>query len=334
MKEIVVVGSLNLDLAATVERLPRASETISGSALRRSPGGKGANQAIAARRLHPRVLMVGRHGTDGSEAEPMRALRECGVDLAGVTAAPGPGGVALVLVQGAEASAHGMAAGENAIVVIPGANAALSAADVRRQRERIEAAGMVLTQLETPLAALEELVALAVPAAVPVMLDPAPAQPMSSKLLRQIAWLTPNEGEAAALLSAGAPGHGVAAACSFTRQQANRVDDPRGAAERLLALGPAQVLLKLGERGAYLATAGGLRESIAAPEVDPVDSTGAGDCLNGALAAALLQGAEPVEAVRFAVHAASLSVTRPGAAHSMPSRSEVEAFRMERTRPA
>ena len=301
-KEIVVVGSMSLDLVARVPRNPEVGETLTGSEFHRFIGGKGANQAVAASLLGGRVHMIGRHGTDGFEAGLLAALAERGVDTSGLTPAEGASGVAVILVS---------EGGHNSIVVIPGSNGQLSADNIYARREKIQAAGIVLAQLETPLASLVATLEVASSASVPVMLDPAPAQSLSPEILRKLDWITPNETESALLMHEAAPA----------------LSELRGFAERLLALGPKNVLLKLGARGAYLATGSGLREHIPAPSVTAVDSTAAGDALNGALAVALVDGADPVEAVRFGVAAASLSVTRLGAIPSLPTADELREFR-------
>lgn len=303
-KEIVVVGSLNLDLVANVQRHPKVGETITGTNFQRFIGGKGANQAVAAALLGGHVHMIGRHGTDGFEVDLLATLREKGVRIDAMTPADGPSGVAVILVS---------EDGQNSIVVIPGSNGRLCAADIHASRARIEQAEIVLTQLETPLEALAATLEVAAAARVPVMLDPAPARTLPSELLRATAWLTPNETEAAFLL--GEP---------LTPGTEMRVY-----AERLLALGPKNILLKLGENGAYLATSSGQREHIPALPVRAIDSTAAGDALNGGFAVALVQGRSALEAARFGVAAAALSVTRSGAIPSLPTLAEVEAFRLQ-----
>lgn len=305
-KVIVVVGSLNLDLVATVPRNPEVGETITGTDFRRFIGGKGANQAVAASLLGGRVHMIGRHGTDGLETGLLATLREKGVAIDAMTPAEGSSGVAVILVT---------EDGHNSIVVIPGSNGRFCAEDVFASRDRIEQAGIVLTQLETPLEVLEATVDVAASAGIPVVLDPAPARALPPKLLSRLDWFTPNETEAA----------------FYCGQRVPAEEDVRAYAEKLLALGPRNVLLKLGARGAYLATASGIRQQVAAISVRAIDSTAAGDALNGAFAAALMNGADPVEAVRFAVAAASLSVTRAGAIPSLPMLAEVEEFRWQRS---
>lgn len=299
--EIVVVGSLNLDMVAMVPRNPKAGETITGTDFQRFTGGKGANQAAAVARLGHPVYMIGRHGTDGFEIELLHAMRSLGVDTTGITPAEGPSGIAVILVT---------ETGQNSIVVIPGSNGRLCAMDIRAHRQRIEQAGILLTQLETPLDSLEETLKIASEARVPVMLDPAPMRQLPRSYFEKVTWLTPNETEAAYLLGEAMSGE----------------QDLRSYAEHILDYGCENVLLKMGEKGAYLATRSGVREHIPAIPVAALDSTAAGDALNGAMAVALMNGSDPVEAARFGVAAASLSVTRRGAIPSLPSLDEVEAF--------
>ena len=302
-KYIAVVGSLNLDMVASVPRNPNSGETITGSDFQRFLGGKGANQAVAAAQLGAPVKMIGRHGTDGFAESLLQTLRQKGVDTSAITPAEGPSGVAVILVT---------PEGQNSIVVIPGANGRLCPEDIAATRSLLAEAGLILAQLETPIDALEATAAIATEARVSVILDPAPVQHLSPKLLSRVSWLTPNETEAAYLLNAPVPESPAAL---------------RAFAESLLKLGPQNILLKLGARGAYLATSTGVREYIPAIEVQAVDSTAAGDALNGAFAAALLQGAAtPLEAARFGVAAASLSVTRAGAIPSLPTHAELEDF--------
>jgi ribokinase len=301
---ILVVGSLNLDLVASVPHFPQPGETLAGSAFTRHTGGKGANQAAsAALAAAPgtKVQMIARHGTDGFAPELLQALQQAGVDTSAVLPEEGSTGVALITVT---------EAGENTIVLIPGANARLSPQHLLDERDRIAAAHLILTQLETPISTLEQLLTLTSELRIPILLDPAPAQLLGEAILHQVTWLTPNETEAAALLRTPVPD----------------LTDLPAFAGRLLQLGPANILLKLGSRGAYLATREGRREHIPAHTVKAIDSTAAGDALNGAMAAALAEGADPVEAARFGVAAAALSVTRPGAIPSLPTRLEIEAF--------
>jgi ribokinase len=200
-------------------------------------------------------------------------------------------------------------AGENAIVVVPGANGKVDTATVDRHTDLIRSASMVLCQLELPLSTVDHTIALCAEAGVPVMLDPAPAAPLPNDLFPRIAWFTPNETEA--LL--------------YTSHNAS----PEAAASELIAKGLAGVVLKRGSEGAYVATNQGLAAWIKPFSVKVIDTVGAGDCFNGAFAVALLEGLDPIAAARFASAAAAISVTRRGAQASMPSRAEVDAFLAE-----
>lgn len=301
-QSIVVVGSLNLDLVAAVPHLPAPGETLAASGFERHVGGKGANQAAAAALAGGQVSMIGRHGSDGLETLILETLRGKGVNLDRVKRADTASGLALILVS---------PDGQNSIVIIPGANAHLGPEDIHASREVLAGADLILTQLETPLDSLEATLAIAAEAKVPVMLDPAPAGPLGRALLERVAWLTPNETEAAALAGSPVP-----------------VDPEqlRVFAEGVLALGPKNLLLKLGERGVYVATQAGVRELLPAPKVTVMDSTAAGDAFNGAMAVALVEGADVAVAARFALAAASLSVTRAGAIPSLATRAEIDAF--------
>jgi len=302
-KRIVVVGSLNLDLVVQVDKIPGVGETVLGGDFQTHPGGKGANQAAEVGLLNYPVHMIGRVGSDDFGKQLRQSLDSKGVVTTAVTTTEGPSGIALIEVQ---------ASGDNCIVVAPGANAALTAADIDAHIDLIRNAGLVLTQLETPIPTLEHLAEICQRQNVPLMLDPAPATQLSAHLLSRVTWITPNETEAQTL--AGSK-HSVATE-----------EDVRALAETLLKLGPKNVVVKLGERGAYLALEDGTRTIAPAFKVHAVDTTAAGDCFNGAFAVALAKGADPIAAARFAAAASAISVTRPGAQPSMPTLAEVEAF--------
>jgi ribokinase len=302
-KGIVVVGSLNLDLVVQVERIPSVGETIQGRSFQTHPGGKGANQAAEIGRLGYPVHMIGRIGSDAFGSELRESLDNVGVNTTAVSVSEAASGVAMILVQ---------ARGENSIVVAPGANACLGVSDLDANLELIQNASLVLTQLEIPIPTLEHLTALCERECVPLILDPAPAQQLSSGVLSKVTWITPNDTEAQQLT--GFEG-------STESEQ-----ELRSLAERLLEMGPRNVLLKLGSRGAYVATEDGIRAAIPAYSVDAVDTTAAGDAFNGAFAVALARGAAPLDAVQFATAAAAISVTRHGALPSMPTQAEVESF--------
>ena len=296
-KPIVVVGSINMDLVARTPRIPLAGQTLIGTDFVTTPGGKGANQAVAVARLGYPVEMIGCVGEDVFGQALLDNLTEAGVGTAAVKRVAGPTGIAQILVADN---------GENTIVVVPGANGKVDSVAIDRQSALICSAGMVLCQLELPAATIGYLLAFCDGAGVPLMLDPAPAAKLTQAIWHQTAWLTPNETEAAFYL-----GH--------------ESETKAGAAE-LLAKGPKGVVLKRGSEGAYVAVAGGDAAWVKPFPVEAVDTVGAGDCFNGAFAVALLEGLDPWKAARFASAAAAISVTRRGAQASMPSRAEVDAF--------
>ncbi len=296
-RPIVVVGSINIDLVAQAKKIPAPGETLLGSAFATHPGGKGANQAVAVARLGYPVQMIGRLGDDGFGAQLKGDLMRSGVGITAVKTSPGSSGVALIVVA---------ATGENSIVVIPGANALLTPNDLDESIDILRFASVVLTQLETPLDTVLHLAELCSREGVPLILDPAPALALPRELLSGVMWLTPNVSEAAfyAGTSDGA--------------------EPSATAAALMHLGPANVVLKLGSRGAYLATSDGQRHRIPPFPVRAVDTTAAGDCFNGAFATGLALGMSPPDSARFAAAAAAISVTRLGAQPSLPSRAEVQ----------
>lgn len=295
--EILVVGSINMDLAVRCPHIPAPGETILGSSLMESPGGKGANQAAAAGRLGGRVAMIGCLGSDAYGQALRRALRDAGVAVDALAEQGDRSGVALIEVS---------ERGENSIVVVPGANDLLTPAHVRRAFDAAPNARVVLLQLEIPLVTVRAAARMARVRGLQVLLDPAPAQPLSDDLLADVDILLPNQGEAGIL--AGLP----------VVERAEAED----AARRLLTRGPRTVALKLGAAGVLIVDATGARYIPGIP-VRAVDTTAAGDCLAGALAVALVEGNDLVTAMTFANAAAALSTTRPGAQASMPSRAAV-----------
>ena len=306
MKPVVVVGSLNADLVVRVARFPSPGETTAGEEFAIHPGGKGANQAFAAGRLGARVHMVGRVGNDDQGRLLRASLAGAGVDTAALRAdASAPTGVALIAID---------AAGQNQIVIVPGANGRLSPEDVERERDLISSAGLLLLQLEVPLPTVEAAARLGREAGAVVVLDPAPAQTDCLRLLPLVDYVTPNESELAAL--GGTPGR------RLDREEAV------GLARSLLAWGPRRVVAKLGAEGAICVSADG-EEVWPGLAVTVVDTTAAGDVWNGAFATALAEGATEAEAGTFANAAAAISVTRPGAQSSMPARAEVDARRSQ-----
>jgi ribokinase len=295
---IVVFGSINMDLVVATPRLPRPGETLTGSGFATLPGGKGANQAVACARLGAATRMVGRLGADSFAAALRDGLAGAGVDLAGVADDRAlPSGVALITVE---------EAGENTIVVIPGANGAVGAAELARLQVALAGARVLLLQLEVPLAAVLAAAKAARACGAIVVLDPAPAQALPDALLAQVDILTPNEGEAAALV-----GFPIAADADAAR-----------AADALRARGPAHVIIKRGASGALAASAAGTLDLPAIP-VAAVDTVAAGDAFNAGLAVALAEGRPFAEALRWGLAAGACAVTRPGAQAAMPSRAEL-----------
>jgi ribokinase len=300
-KPIVVVGSINMDLVASTPSIPLAGQTLIGTDFTTTPGGKGANQAVAVARLGYPVHMIGAVGEDVFGQALLDNLKEAGVGTEAVTRVAGPSGVAPILVA---------SNGENSIVVVPGANGKMTPAIVEKHADLIRSAGMVLCQLELPLETVRPTLAMCAEAGVPVMLDPAPAAELPDSVWTQIAWFTPNETEAALYIG--------------------EVGAPEEASKRLLKRGLRGVVLKRGSEGAYVAVAGGEAKWVRPFRVEALDTVAAGDCFNGAFAVGLLEGHDAWAAARFASAAAAISVTRRGAQASMPTRTEVDAFILSR----
>ncbi|MGQ9489677.1 MAG: ribokinase [Anaerolineae bacterium] len=297
---ITVLGSLNMDLVIRAPRHPLPGETLTGGPFRIFPGGKGANQAVAAARLGGQVTMIGRVGADPFGDTLIAGLQADGVDTACVGRSTEATGVALITVS---------AAGENTIVIAPGANGSVSPDTVMTYRDAIVSADALLLQLEVPLPAVEAAAGLAHAAGVPVILNPAPAQPLPASLLRHVTYLIPNQHEAALL--AGLPTDTDAGAAA--------------AARTLQAAGIQTVVMTLGERGA-LVFADGRQVSVPSYPVQVVDTTAAGDAFVAAFAVALTEGKSPVAAARWGCAAGALACTVLGAQPSLPRREAVLAL--------
>jgi ribokinase len=296
--EVVVVGSLNMDLVARAARLPVPGETVAGLSFATVPGGKGANQAVASARLGARTAMIGCLGDDAFGTQLRAGLEADGVDVRGVrTVAGESSGVALIVVD---------EAGRNGIVVVPGANGRCSPADVDAHRETMAGARVVVLQLETPLATVEHSARLARSLGKTVVLNPAPAGPLPAGLLASVDVLVPNEIEAGAL----------------TGLTVDSIEAAVEAGRRLRRAGAGTVLVTLGARGVVVVGPDGARHEPARP-VKAVDTTAAGDTFIGAFCAALVRGRTVVEATGYAQAAAAISVTRPGAQPSIPFQREV-----------
>lgn len=331
---LVVIGSSNMDLVVRASRVPQPGETLLGGAFLANPGGKGANQAVAAARLGAQVTFVACLGQDSFGDQAVAGFVTDGIDVSHVhRTAKVASGVALITVADD---------GENAIVVAPGANACLTPAHVDAAQVAIAAADALLLQFETPLPTVLHAARLARRLGVPVILNPAPVPDAGSagdsrslsgllaELMSLVDVLTPNEGEARALLTNAAAGSDASPAPA--------TDEPAALAATLLRLGVGRVVMTLGARGAWLAEsvgapgmAGSARapravhgRHLAASPVRAVDTTGAGDCFNGALVVALAEGASLDAAAAFACRCAGLAVTRPGAQCAMPRRAELD----------
>jgi ribokinase len=291
MARVVVVGSINMDMVVTTKVFPRLGETLLGSHFATWPGGKGANQAVAAARLGAQVTLIGRVGADGFGEQMKATLKREGVDTRFVATGREPTGIASITLTGAD----------NAIVVVPGANHELAPADIDRAHEAFAQADVVLAQLEVPLATVLHAARLAKQLGKPFFLNPAPAVALSAELIELTTLLTPNEHELATALQTA---------------QADWAD--------VLKRMPGRIAMTHGKEGAYMASEDGALIHQAGFPVDAVDSTGAGDTFNGALAAFWHLGAG--QAMRRANAAGALSVTRAGAQGGMPTLAELEQF--------
>ena len=299
--KIVVVGSSNTDMIVKLPRLPKPGETIGDGAFSTAAGGKGANQAVAAARAGADVGLVARVGGDSFGEQAITGFVGDGIDVEHVTRDPAaPSGVALIFVD---------EKGENSIAVAPGANAGLTPNDVEAAEELITGADVVVMQLETPLETVERAATLAREHGARVILNPAPAQPLSDEILGNVSILTPNESEAELLTGIQVEGDAGA----------------EEAARALVARGVETVILTLGSRGAFVFESES-GELVPGFEVDAVDTTAAGDVFNGSLAVGLAEGMPLARAVGFANAAAALSVTKLGAQPSAPTRAEIDTF--------
>lgn len=299
LPKITVVGSLNMDLIVRTPRIPSSGETIIGSGFHTAPGGKGANQAVAAARLGAQVSMVGRVGKDEFAATLLENLTLANVNTQFVIQDPeAPTGVALIEVDDS---------GENSIVVASGANMRVTSLDVDAAQEAIYAADLLLLQLEIPLKTVLQAAVLAKRKNVIVVLNPAPARKLTSELLNLVDILIPNETETALL----------------TGLPVGSQSEIWVAASSLLTSGVKTVILTLGENGALLSQEG-KNDKFPAFQVNPVDTTAAGDAFVGGFAVALAEGKSVTEAIRWGNAAGALATTKLGAQPSLPMRQDVE----------
>ncbi|MCI3276636.1 ribokinase [Streptomyces cylindrosporus] len=296
--DLLVVGSANADLVIAVERRPGAGETVLGGDLAVHPGGKGANQAVAAARLGARTVLLARVGDDAHGRLLLESQRAAGVDTVGVLVGGAPTGVALITVD---------PSGDNSIVVSPGANGKLTPGDVRAAASLFQASKVVSTQLEIPLETVVEVVRN-LSSESRFVLNPSPPRPLPSELLAACDPLIVNEHEAKVVLGESCVS-----------------DRPEDWARLLLAKGPRSVVVTLGAEGALVASADGV-ERVPSVKVDAVDTTGAGDAFTAALAFRLGAGASLAEAAGYAARVGAAAVTKEGAQVSFPTAEEVEAL--------
>ena len=302
MRDIAVVGSMNVDVSLRVPRFVAPGETLRASGLELGAGGKGLNQAIAAARLGGRVHMIGRVGTDPFAQIALDALREAGVETSYVESLVGERtGLATITVD--------ESTGQNQIAVAGGANKRVSVEHVRDAVSAFRSAGVLLIQLELPPETVDAALELARANHVRTILDPAPMRELSDETLARVDVLTPNEGEAEKLSGKKIQGVESAAAAGSVLQQRTRAD----------------VVVTLGAAGCVWVHATGF-EHVPAPRVRALDTTGAGDAFNGALAVALARGAPMSRALREAVRAGSASTLRRGAAAAMPTPADLLAL--------
>jgi ribokinase len=298
MSRIIVIGSSNTDMVIKSKKLPAPGETILGGTFLMNPGGKGANQAVAAARLGGKVTFVTKIGNDMFGSEAIDLFGSENIDTRYIINDPiNPSGVALITVD---------ENGENSIVVAPGSNGTLSAYDINEEVFDNEAADIYLMQLEIPLGTVEFVAQKALLKNNMVILNPAPARPLSDDLLSYIHIITPNETEAELLT-------GIKVTDSLSAQKAS---------DELHNKGVKNVVITMGSSGAHIST-GSVSKMVSVVPTKAIDTTAAGDVFNGALAVALSEGKELEEAVIFANKASAISVTRMGAQASAPYRNEI-----------
>ena len=301
-KGIVILGVFVADTTYRAGRMPRMGETVLGESFVLGPGGKGSNQAVAAGRLGADVSLITRLGEDDFGKLAVATWEAAGVRPVVTRVPESYTGAAFIFVEAAT--------GDNAIIISPGAAATIGPADLDARADLLGGAAVFMTQLEQPLEAAVRGLEIARDAGVATLLNPAPARDLDDAVLRLCDYVTPNETEAEALT-------GIAV---------GSIDGARAAAERLLARGAGAAIITLGAQGVlyHAAVRSELVPAMAAGSV--VETTGAGDAFNAGFAVGLARGMDPVEAARFGCAVAGVSVTRPGAAASMPSADEVEAL--------
>ncbi len=297
-KKVIVMGSSNTDMVIQSEHIPAPGETILGGRFEMVSGGKGANQAVAAARLGAHVSFIGKVGSDVFGQQALKGLQADGINIEFTTVKDNcASGIALIMVDNQ---------GENCISVASGANAEISKEDIDQAGDQFITGNLLLTQLEVPVNIVEYTIQQAKDSGMKTILNPAPAAPLSDKLLAQIDIITPNQSEAELL----------------TGIEVNNPETAKAAASSLLNRGVGAVILTMGKQGAYV-LGEGLDEIVPALSVTAIDTTAAGDTFNGALACSLAEGNDLQSATRFATKAAAISVTRFGAQTSCPTLEEV-----------
>ena len=294
---ILVIGSSNTDMTVRSATLPKPGETVLGGDFRMGPGGKGANQAVAARLLGGEVTFVCKLGRDMFGEGASKHYESCGLDTSKILWSDKPSGVALITVD---------SKAENSIVVASGANADMTVTDIDSVADIIKSSGILLLQLEIPMDAVVHAAEIAYNAGVQVVLNPAPAAVLPAELLKCVSILIPNETEASAI-------SGI---------DINNFETAAAAAERLKGMGVREVIITMGSRGSVVCD--GDCTFVPAVKVNAVDTTAAGDTFCGGVCVALSEGKDLLEAVKFATAASSIAVQRPGAQDSIPNRCEVD----------
>ncbi|MCU0370611.1 MAG: ribokinase [Bacteroidales bacterium] len=304
-KKIVVVGSCNTDMVIKTDRLPIPGETILGGTFFMNPGGKGANQAVAASRMGGKVAFISKTGNDVFGKQSVMLYNSENINTDFVFSDPGlPSGVALITVD---------SNGENCIVVASGANASLSPADINKARTEIESSDLVLMQLEIPIDTVEYVAEIADKKGIKVILNPAPARALSDKLLKCLYIIIPNKSEAEIL-------SGI---------KVTDYESARQAADIISARGVDNVVITLGAQGALIKELGEYHY-VDAFKVEAIDTTAAGDSFCGTFCVGLSEGKSILDSVRLAARAAALTVTRMGAQSSIPYRSELTSLDVEK----
>lgn len=300
MKKILVFGSSNTDMTVKAASMPLPGETVLGGEFTMSPGGKGANQAVAAKRLGGSVSFICKIGRDMFGEGSLRHYHDEGIDVSGVLRSDKPSGIALIIVDNGA---------ENSIVVASGANLDFHAADLEVSEPALRSCDILLLQLEIPVPAVLQAVKIAHASGAMVILNPAPYAALPDEIFQYISLLIPNETELASF--SGMPVHDVPTAVA--------------AADVLFAKGVGKMIVTMGSKGSLILD-GGEPRFIQARRVKAVDTTGAGDTYCGALCVAIAEGKTLLEAAEFASAVSALSVTKMGAQTAMPKRAEAEVF--------